>query len=142
MGYAYDSFKRIAGIWYADATEPRFTYEYGANGALGCVKDRELGREARMAYDMAERLVEAELYENNVLKYHLTQEYDRFEQPSVLHEWVEGADNTGRGYTVRAEYNKESKPTAVTYESMETGEVRKLAYAYDGLGRMGEAELP
>jgi len=152
--YTYDSFKRVAGIRYDDAEDPRFTYEYGANGAVSRVKDAELGREARMAYDLAERPVEAELYENEVLngvlnkvlKYRLSQEYNRFEQPSVLHERIEEPDDTRSEFTISAEYDTESKPTALTYESarmIETGEPdetskRKLTYAYDGLGRVSQ----
>jgi|GEM_PF-2450209 len=144
VSYTYDSFKRTSGICYDEAAAPRFTYEYGANGAVGSVNDAELNREARMAYDLAERPVEAELYENGALKYHLTQEYDRFEQPSILHERVEEPDNTRSEYTVAAVYDKESKPTEITCESCHmaaTGaqdEVskRKLAYRYDGLGRV------
>ena len=144
VSYTYESFKRTSGICYDEAAAPRFTYEYGANGAVGSVNDAELNREARMAYDLAERPVEAELYENGALKYHLTQEYDRFEQPSVLHERVEEPDDTRSEYTIAAAYDKESKPTEITCESRHmaaTGtqdEVskRKLAYRYDGLGRI------
>ncbi|MEA5015629.1 MAG: RHS repeat-associated core domain-containing protein [Candidatus Limiplasma sp.] len=111
---------------------------------MGWIKGAELDREARMAYDLAERPAEAELYENGALQYRLTQEYDRFEQPSVLHERVEEADDTRSEYTIRAQYDKESKPTALTYESAamtglgepEETSKRKLAYAYDGLGRI------
>jgi YD repeat-containing protein len=146
VAYTYDSYKRTTGIRYDDATEPRFTYEYGANGAVGRVRDAELNREARMAYDLAERPGEAELYEDGALKYRLTQEYDRFEQPSVLHERLEEPDGTRSEHTISAEYDKESKPAAITYESTrmtglgdpdETSK-RKLAYAYDALGRMAE----
>ncbi|MEA5015627.1 MAG: DNRLRE domain-containing protein [Candidatus Limiplasma sp.] len=146
VSYTYDSFKRTTGIRYDDATQPRFAYEYGANGAVGRIKDAELGREVRMAYDLAERPVEAELYENGALKYRLAQEYDRFEQPSVLHERVEEPDDTRSEYTISAEYDKESKPTAIIYEGRrmtETGvpdekSKRKLAYHYDGLGRIAK----
>ena len=78
------------------------------------MNDAELNREARMAYDLAERPVEAELYENGSLKHSLTQEYDRFEQPSVLHERVEEPDDTRSEYTISAAYDKESRPTAIT----------------------------
>ena len=115
-------------------------------GAVGRVKDAELGREARMAYDLVERPVEAELYESGALKYRLTQEYDRFEQPSVLQERVEEPDNTRSEHTVSAAYDKQSRPTAITCESRRmtaTGvpdEVskRKLTYHYDGLGRIAK----
>ena len=144
VSYTYDDFKRTAGISYDGATEPRFTYEYGANGAVGRVRDAELGREARMAYDLAERPAEAELYEDGALRYRLTQEYDRFEQPSVLHERLEEPDDTRSEFTVSAEYDKEGKPTAVTYASAhmtmpgvpDEKSKRKLGYVYDGLGRV------
>lgn len=135
--YTYDSFKRTTGIRYDDAEEPRFTYEYGANGAVGRVKDTELGREARMVYDLAERPVEAELYENGKPHYRLTQEYDRFEQPSVLHERLENEDGTGDEYTIAVGYDKESKPEELTYSAGESVK-RKLTYAYDGLGRLAK----
>ncbi len=142
--YTYDGFKRISGIRYDDAIEPRFTYAYGANGAVGRVTDTELGREARMAYDLAERPVEAELYEDGALKYRLTQEYDRYEQPSLLHERVEEPDDTRSEYTITAQYDKESKPTVLTYEAKRMSaegqpdqeSTRKLTYSYDGLGRL------
>ena len=142
--YTYDSFKRMSGIRYDSAATPRFIYEYGANGAVGRVKDGELRREARMAYDTAERPVEAELYEDGALTYRLTQEYDRYEQPIVLRERVEEPDDTRSEYIVTAEYDKESRPTSLTYTSArmrETGTPdqrsrRKLTYAYDGLGRV------
>ncbi len=144
VSYTYDSFKRTSGIRYDETAAPRFTYEYGANGAVGRVNDAELNREARMAYDLAERPVEAELYENGSLKHSLTQEYDRFEQPSVLHERVEEPDNTRSEYTVCATYDRESKPTEITCASShmtaldvpDSVSKRKLAYRYDGLGRI------
>ena len=144
VAYTYDSFKRTAGISYDEATAPRFTYEYGANGAAGRVKDAELGREARIAYDLVDRPVEAELYENGALQYRLTQEYDRFEQPSVLRERVEEPDDTRSEFTISAAYDKESRPTAITCESShmtspgapDATSKRKLTYRYDGLGRI------
>ena len=144
MSYTYDSFKRTSGIGYDGATEPRFTYEYGANGAVGHVKDAELNREACVAYDLVDRPVEAELYENGALQYRLTQEYDRFEQPTVLRERVEAADNTRSEYTVTVSYDKESHPAALTCESSLTTAAgvadvvskRQLVYRYDRLGRV------
>ena len=143
VSYTYDSFKRVTGIAYDADTTPRFTYEYGANGAVARVKDTDLDREARMAYDLVERPAEAELYENGALKYRLTQEYDRFEQPSMLHERVEEPDDTRSEHTVTVAYDKESKPVAITCESSRMTAIgvpdavtkRKLTYRYDGLGR-------
>ena len=96
---------------------------------------------------LVERPIEAELYENGALKYRLTQEYDRFEQPSVLQERVEGAGQyPKRALPFPPRIDKESRPTAITCESRRmtaTGvpdEVskRKLAYRYDGLGRIAK----
>lgn len=39
--YTRDEFRRVTGIHYDDATTPRFTYDYGANGQVAYVRDNE-----------------------------------------------------------------------------------------------------
>jgi len=144
VSYGYDSFKRVTSITQDKTQEtdaPRFMYEYGANGALARVKDLLLKREERTGYDAANRPVEAEQYENGALRYRLTQEYDRYEQPTVLHERMENADDSRKEYTTRVAYDAESKPTSVTYESTQSETKQRLDYEYDGLGRVKSRRL-
>ena len=138
VSYTYDGFKRTTGICYDSAIEPRFTYEYGANGAVGRVKDAELDCEARMAYDLAERPVEVELHESGEFLHRLMQEYDRFEQPSKMNERIQ-EEGTQSEFSVAAAYDKESKPIALICKSDDS--TRKLVYTYDELGRIAKRDF-
>ena len=58
MKYGYDEFDRLTKVCYDNAnidTNPRFTYEYGANGGVVQVTDHASGKVASTEYDLANR---------------------------------------------------------------------------------------
>lgn len=61
--YTRDDFRRVTGIHYDNATTPRFTYDYGANGQIAYVRDNELNRTVWTEYDTSERPTRVHLLE-------------------------------------------------------------------------------
>ena len=111
--YTRDDFRRVTGIHYDDATEPRFTYDYGANGQAAYVKDAELGRTVWTEYDTSERPIRTHLMESvtststGTPKYTSTLGYDEFGNVASFKEKV----NNSANYETTYAYNVENQPT-------------------------------
>lgn len=132
--YTRDDFRRVTGIHYDDATEPRFTYDYGANGQAAYVKDAELGRTVWTEYDTSERPIRTHLMEDvtgtstGTPKYTSTLGYDEFGNVASFKEKVNNSANYETTYT----YNVENQPTQLRFGA----DNRKLTYTYDPIGRL------
>ena len=132
--YTRDDFRRVTGIHYDDATEPRFTYDYGANGQAAYVKDAELGRTVWTEYDTSERPIRMHLMESvtststGTPKYTSTLGYDEF---GNVASFKEKADNSA-SYETAYTYNIENQPTQLRFGA----DNRKLTYTYDPIGRL------
>lgn len=134
VNYTRDDFRRVTGIHYDDATEPRFTYDYGANGQAAYVKDAELGRTVWTEYDTSERPIRTHLMESvtststGTPKYTNTLGYDEFGNVASFKEKVNNSASYETAYT----YNIENQPTQLRYGA----DNRKLTYTYDPIGRL------
>lgn len=132
--YMRDDFRRVTGIHYDDATEPRFTYDYGANGRAAYVKDAELGRTVWTEYDTSERPIRTHLMESvtststGTPKYTNTLGYDEFGNVASFKEKVNNSASYETAYT----YNIENQPTQLRFGA----DNRKLTYTYDPIGRL------
>ena len=132
--YTRDDFRRVTGIHYDDATEPRFTYDYGANGQAAYVKDAELGRTVWTEYDTSERPIRTHLMESvtststGTPKYTSTLGYDEFGNVAFFKEKVNNSASYETAYT----YNIENQPTQLRFGA----DNRKLTYTYDPIGRL------
>ena len=132
--YMRDDFRRVTGIHYDDATEPRFTYDYGANGQAAYVKDAELGRTVWTEYDTSERPIRMHLMESvtststGTPKYTSTLGYDEFGNVASFKEKVNNSASYETAYT----YNIENQPTQLRFGA----DNRKLTYTYDPIGRL------
>ena len=132
--YTRDDFHRVTGIHYDDATEPRFTYDYGANGQAAYVKDAELGRTVWTEYDTSERPIRTHLMESvtststGTPKYTSTLGYDEFGNVASFKEKVNNSASYETAYT----YNIENQPTQLRFGA----DNRKLTYTYDPIGRL------
>ena len=132
--YTRDDFRRVTGIHYDDATEPRFTYDYGANGQAVYVKDAELGRTVWTEYDTSERPIRTHLMESvtststGTPKYTSTLGYDEFGNVASFKEKVNNSASYETAYT----YNIENQPTQLRFGA----DNRKLTYTYDPIGRL------
>ena len=132
--YMRDDFRRVTGIHYDDATEPRFTYDYGANGQAVYVKDAELGRTVWTEYDTSERPIRTHLMESvtststGTPKYTSTLGYDEFGNVASFKEKVNNSASYETAYT----YNIENQPTQLRFGA----DNRKLTYTYDPIGRL------
>ena len=134
VNYTRDDFRRVTGIHYDDATEPRFTYDYGANGQAAYVKDAELGRTVWTEYDTSERPIRMHLMESvtststGTPKYTSTLGYDEFGNVASFKEKVNNSASYETAYT----YNIENQPTQLRFGA----DNRKLTYTYDPIGRL------
>ena len=132
--YTRDDFRRVTGIHYDDATEPRFTYDYGANGQAAYVKDAELGRTVWTEYDTSERPIRMHLMESvtststGTPKYTSMLGYDEFGNVASFKEKVNNSASYETAYT----YNIENQPTQLRFGA----DNRKLTYTYDPIGRL------
>jgi len=132
--YTRDDFRRVTGIHYDDATEPRFTYDYGANGQAAYVKDAELGRTVWTEYDTSERPIRMHLMESvtststGTPKYTSTLGYDEFGNVASFKEKMNNSASYETAYT----YNIENQPTQLRFGA----DNRKLTYTYDPIGRL------
>ena len=137
--YTRDDFRRVTGIHYDDATEPRFTYDYGANGQAAYVKDAELGRTVWTEYDTSERPIRTHLMESvtststGTPKYTSTLGYDEFGNVAFFKEKV----NNSASYETTYAYDVENRPTQLRYGA----DNRKVNYIYDPIGRLATRTL-
>ena len=137
--YTRDDFHRVTGIHYDDATEPRFTYDYGANGQAAYVKDAELGHTVWTEYDTSERPIRTHLMESvtststGTPKYTSTLGYDEFGNVAFFKEKV----NNSASYETTYAYDVENRPTQLRYGA----DNRKVNYIYDPIGRLATRTL-
>lgn len=137
--YTRDDFRRVTGIHYDDATEPRFTYDYGANGQAAYVKDAELGRTVWTEYDTSERPTRTHILESansssiGTPKYVNTVRYDAYGNVDSYKETVNNSANFETTYA----YDVENRPTQLRYGA----DNRKVNYIYDPIGRLATRTL-
>lgn len=137
--YMRDDFRRVTGIHYDDATEPRFTYDYGANGQAAYVKDAELGRTVWTEYDTSERPTRTHILESansssiGTPKYVNTVRYDAYGNVDSYKETVNNSANFETTYA----YDVENRPTQLRYGA----DNRKVNYIYDPIGRLATRTL-
>ena len=134
--YAHDEFDRLTGVAYDEAeveTSPRYSYEYGANGAAAVVEDHHLGRTMRTEYDLAERPMQSTLSdaEGNIL-YRATLTYDG---QNRLESFRERAGE--EAHRTEFHYDKDSRVTQMDYDT----DKGKVEYSYDSLGRIATRKV-
>lgn len=137
--YTRDDFRRVTGIRYDNATTPRFTYDYGANGQVAYVRDNELNRTAWMEYDTSERPTRVHLLENatnasiGTPRYVSTTSYDEFGNVAAFREKV----NDSASYETTYTYDVENKLTQLRYGA----DNQKVTISYDPIGRISTRTL-
>lgn len=115
--YTRDDFRRVTGIHYDDATEPRFTYDYGANGQVAYVRDNELNRTVWTEYDTSERPTRTHILESassssiGTPKYVNTVRYDAYGNVDSYKETVNNSANFETTYI----HDVENRPTQLRY---------------------------
>ena len=134
INYTHDSFRRVIGICYDNDTEPRFKYEYGANGQIAYVHDGELNRTAWTEYDASERPIRTYLMENSTdtslgtARYVNTINYDEFGNVAMHKEFV----GSGAEYETTFAYDLDNRSTERRFGA----DNRKIVYAYDRVNRI------
>lgn len=137
--YTRDEFRRVTGIHYDDATTPRFTYGYGANGQVAYVRDNELNRTVWTEYDTSERPIRTHILESansssiGTPKYVNTVRYDAYGNVDSYKETVNNSANFETTYA----YDVENRPTQLRYGA----DNRKVNYTYDPIGRLATRTL-
>ena len=137
--YTRDEFRRVTGIHYDDATTPRFTYGYGANGQVAYVRDNELNRTVWTEYDTSERPTRTHILESTnsssigTPKYVNTVRYDAYGNVDSYKETVNNSANFETTYA----YDVENRPTQLRYGA----DNRKVNYTYDPIGRLATRTL-
>ena len=114
-------------------TSPRYSYEYGANGAAAVVEDHHLGRKMRTEYDLAERPMQSTLSdaEGNIL-YRATLTYDG---QNRLESFRERAGE--EAHRTEFHYDKDGRVTQMDYDT----DKGKVEYSYDSLGRIATRKV-
>lgn len=132
--YGYDGFKRLISTRYDDEAEPRYRYDYDANGAIARLTDAPLGRTILRENDFANRPARLIIHEDG--KHHYTEEvsYDGASRVSALRSLV-GAEKVP--YRTEFAYDSEDRPTIITYDVPEYG----VMVRYDSLGRVISRKL-
>lgn len=137
--YTRDEFRRVTGIHYDDATTPRFTYDYGANGQVAYVRDNELNRTVWTEYDTSERPIRTHILESTssssigTPKYVNTVRYDAYGNVDSYKETVNNSANFETTYA----YDVENRHTQLRYGA----DNRKVNYTYDPIGRIATRTL-
>lgn len=135
VNYTRDDFRRVTGISYDNATKPRFTYGYGANGQAAYVRDSELNRTVWTEYDTSERPMRVHVLEGatsssvDTSKYISEVKYDQFGNVKEISEQI---NNQGRTRNTHYSYDDENRVTEVTCDE----DNRIIAYTYDAIGRV------
>ena len=132
--YTRDDFRRVTGIHYDDATTPRFTYDYGANGQVAYVRDNELNRTVWTEYDTSERPTRTHILESassssiGTPKYVNTVRYDAYGNVDSYKETV----NNSASFETTYIHDVENRPMQLRYGA----DNRIIAYTYDAIGRV------
>ena len=125
----------VMGNGYDNATMPRFTYGYGANGQAAYVRDSELNRTVWTEYDTSERSMRVHVLEGatsssvDTSKYINEVKYDQFGNVKEISEQI---NNQGRTRNTHYSYDDENRVTEVTCDE----DNRIIAYTYDAIGRV------
>lgn len=134
--YTYDDFKRMTSLRYGDESEnKRYSFEYGANGQVARVTNHELGRVVLSEYDVCSRPMRITHMEGDNHVYTGEVTYDAYNNLARFEETV-GSDRTA--YSTAFSYDVENKPTLLKYNDSDSD---KVAYTYDGLGRIEKRTL-
>lgn len=136
--YAYDEFDRLTAVSYDGSdpvTNPRYKYEYGANGQSAHVVDTELNRTQWTEYDQAMRPIQANTFANDAsgkpatLLYRTALKYDKFNNLIKFQERANGVDQA-----TEYNYDNDNRTTKVAFRS--SGAIRGLEYGYDDVNRV------
>ena len=135
VNYTRDDFRRVTGISYDNATKPRFTYGYGANGQAAYVRDSELNRTVWTEYDTSERPTRVHVLEGatsssvGTPKYVNEVKYDQFGNVEKIVERVNNQEGTQITYYY---YDDENRVTEIICDEGD----RTIGYTYDVIGRI------
>ena len=136
--YAYDPFDRLTAVSYDGsdpATNPRYKYEYGANGQTAQVTDTNLNRTQWAEYDQAMRPIQANTFANDAngkpttLLYRSTLKYNKYNNLIKFQERANGAD-----HTTEYNYDNDNRTTKVGFRF--SGTIRGMEYGYDDVNRV------
>ena len=130
--YGYDAFKRLTDVSFDTEGGARYHYTYGNSGEVAQVEDKALGTTVRSEYDLANRPMRKTTTDANGEVYAAEVSYDPYNNLACFKERVAGEDAYETGY----EYDKENKPTKVTYSNGV-----EVQYQYDGLGRVTKRKV-
>lgn len=135
VNYTRDDFRRVTGISYDNATKPRFTYGYGANGQAAYVRDSELNRTVWTEYDTSERPTRVHVLEGatsssvGTPKYVSEVKCDQFGNVVEIDEQI---NNQGITLNTYYSYDDENRVVDVICDEGD----RIIAYTYDAIGRV------
>ncbi len=134
VSYEYDEFDRMTGVKHDGEANPRYEYEYGANGRAAIVRDHHLNRTVQTEYDLSERPCRNTVRdaETGELIYRTALEYDEQNRLKAFRE--ETADGA---HETTFTYDKDNRTTQIRYGSDE----QKVEYTYDGLGRIASRKV-
>lgn len=118
----YDSLDRVIARKYNGST--RYTYKYDASGNVGYQQDLVNAANYRYVYDISNRLVQVEDSTGNLLSY----SYDANNNQSKVSDKVNGT-----AYETNYAYDKDNKPTSITYNRATSN---NISMGYDALGRL------
>lgn len=143
--YVYDEFDRLTSVSFDEADDvdhsanPRYKYEYGANGQTAQVTDTSLNRTQWTEYDQAMRPIQANTFANDAngkpltLLYRTALKYNKFNNLIKFQERANGAD-----HTTEYNYDNDNRTTKVAFRS--SGAVRGMEYGYDDVNRVASVK--
>ena len=148
VSYGYDEFKRTTSIQYGKETtgddgnaiitpdlQKLFTFEYGANGRVARVYNKELDRIVLSEVDKCDRPMRITQMEAGNHVYTGEATYDAH---SNLASFEEMLGNGRTFYSTQYTYDAENKPAKLVFHdatSAANSELNKVTYTYDALGR-------
>ena len=144
----YDEFNRVIGVTYGSQSEnsdeitfesqPRYAYDYNANGQVAHVTNAELNYVTESEYDLSNRPCRIKTHkvttgtDGKLVSDHIyTGEVAYEKDCGRLSEFREQVGSTHTAYTTSFGYDEENRPTSLNYGSYGTSTLE-----YDGLGRV------
>ena len=141
--FTYDDLDRLTEKKYSD-TE-KFTYSYDANGALAVQTDSVNATTTRYTYDMAGRIVNArEQQSDGTLRGQMYYRYENGKNRLSYYTFTvpkNGSSTELRDNTTLFTYGNLSQGQMPDAVYGVTAGVQRLAYTYDGLGRLSTRTL-
>lgn len=149
----YDEFNRVIGVTYGSQSEnsdeitfesqPRYAYDYNANGQVAHVTNAELNYVTESEYDLSNRPCRIKTHkvttgtDGKLVSDHIyTGEVAYEKDCGRLSEFREQVGSTHTAYTTSFGYDEENRPTSLNYGSYGTSTLE-----YDGLGRLKKATV-